>query len=234
MAGKTRSALVAPLKCQVVHFIMQHWPSIRSGPDNSLVEAMEAEQRVLDGALSLIQKHEGEFTPVQRRELIEAVYRQRDREVNKRDAERLYLARLRVRVATRREYREQMKQAKDRPDEKKRLQEERRVYVRRLWYQQHRAEEQAKSRVRNRLRRQYERKCCPFKMLGAAPIPDRGVVKLWVTRCLTCQRKEWGWLGDRGDKMGLHFRGIWFEDIDPETGIGTTLEGERILLTRVD
>ena len=232
--SKTRSALVAPLKCQVVHFIMQHWPSIRSGPDNSLVEAMEAEQRVVEGALSLIQKHAGEMNVTQRREVIETVYRQRDREVHKRDVERRYMGELRVRVASRRAYREQMKQLKDRPTEKKRLQEERRVYVRRLWYARNRAEEQAKSRMRNRQRSQYVRKCCPYKMLGAAPIPDRGVVKLWVTRCTQCHRLEWGWLGDRGDKMGLLFRGVWFEDIDPETGIGTTLEGERILLTRVD
>lgn len=140
-----------------------------------------------------------------------------------RNAERRIRENTTADMRSRRHYHWQMAQAKT-SEEKERLRHERKLYIVRKWYHDHRAREQAKGRRRNRIRRE-NKGCCPFQMLGVEPTPKQSV-KLWITHCKTCKRKEYGSNGcDDEGRVGTHFRGEWFDHIDPQTGTGTTFSG---------
>ena len=117
--------------------------------------------------------------------------------------------------------------------EKTRLRWERKNYVARRWYNEHKQEQRAKRRMSYRLKRNPGKTCCPVKMLGTDPAPAQAVT-LWLTKCRTCHRIKYCHLGcDQEQRQGVYFRGRWFIDINPEPGTGTTFSEEIISLTRV-
>ena len=107
------------------------------------------------------------------------------------------------------------------------MNQERKRYLQQQRKQEHKQKERAKRQVLP------GKSCCPVKLLGCQPGPEKGV-KMWLTKCRICKRIEYGQLGiDKNQREGFYFRGLWFKDIDPEKGAGTTFEDHIISLTQV-
>lgn len=191
-----------------------------------------AEHRVVKGALNLIRQREDVLSIASQQYLTTEVYKTRDAEMVRRDIQRGWLTKKEEAVKSRRTYRWQVALAST-EKEKARLRRERRQYIARRWYSNNKSTELAKCRVRNRLKRDPKKACCPYLMLGAEQRPIRGV-RMWITKCGVCERLEYGEFGfDKQLREGLHFRGLWFKDIDPDTGMGTTMDDNIISLTRI-
>lgn len=114
--------------------------------------------------------------------------------------------------------------------ELKRLKRERRRYTYRRWYEANRETELVNMRKR-KARREGDITCCASFALGGQKPPEKGFT-LWLTRCPTCGHVQYCTLGvDPKGRPGTHFRGLWFDHIDPSTGEGTTHAGNRISIT---
>ena len=108
--------------------------------------------------------------------------------------------------------------------EKQRLQQERKNYIARKQYRQ-------EMRVHNK-QRQEKQICCPRKRLGRLKAPTDGAERMCLYLCQLCgQRTFCLFGGDENGRVGVYFRGEWFQDIDPISGEGTTFQGKRLSLT---
>lgn len=94
-------------------------------------------------------------------------------------------------VRSRREFRWRMSLATIEA-QKQRLREERKRFIARRWYYNNQLRERLMSKQRMRQKR--NTKCCPTNNLGMQPRPETSV-QLWITRCNTCQRTEYRYLG---------------------------------------
>lgn len=215
---------------EVTNFIMANFPEARANPTVPVAQALVEEQQVLNRAFQLINAYGKEISVTTYSEVVKRLILSYETQVALRNTQRRVREYKSNEVRSRRRYHWQMTLAKTEA-EKNRLRLERKRYIARRWYYNNQSRERAKSRRRNRSRR--EKGCCPFTMLGIKPTPKRSV-KLWITQCKTCHRKEYGDIGcNEEGRVGTYFRGEWFDYIDPQTGTGTTFSGEVISLTRI-
>lgn len=216
---------------QVTHYLIVNFPEARGNPFIPIAKAVLVEQQVLHMAMQHIEIHRGQITSSMYGELMKRLLLSYETQVALRTTERRIRENNSADVRSRRTFRWQMAHATTEA-EKERLRLERKRFIARKWYYNNQAREQAKTRQRNRRIRDIKG-CCPFMMLGHQSAPKRSV-RLWITQCPTCKRKEYGDLGcNEKGRLGTYFRGEWFDHIDPETGTGTTFAGKLISLTSI-
>lgn len=231
-AVKAQKEKIEAIRGAAVAYLVASFPEGRSNPHISLTRAIDDEQQVLEGAYRIIQAHEKDLSQSAQYDLIKSLLLSHDTQVALRNTQRQMRENTTAVARSRRLFHWQMSLAKTEV-EKERLRHERKLYISRKWYRNNQARERARSKQRNRRNRDNGNRCCPYTMLGAEPCPKKSV-KLWITQCKTCKRQEYGDIGcnDEG-RVGIHFRGEWFDYIDPQTGKGTTFTGEIISLTRI-
>ena len=231
-AVKARREKVEAIRGAATAYLIASFPEGRANPNVSVTRAADAEQQVLEGAFRIINAHEKDLSIASQRELVNSLLMAHETQVALRKTQRQMRENTTAVARSRRLFHWQMSLAKTEL-EKERLRHERKLYISRKWYRNNQARERARSKLRNRRVRDKGDRCCPFTLLGAEPVPTASV-RMWITQCKTCKRKEYGEMGcNEEGRPGTHFRGEWFEHIDPHTGTGTTFAGEIISLTRI-
>ena len=222
---------VESIKQDACGYVTQKLPSVlgKSSSNSGVTEAITA---VVNSALKVVEV----TSPLLTAESIEyvraEVLKTRHIEMAKRQKEWEWNEK-REQAAQRREANRKKANKRKVDQETERLRLERGRIIVKKWYKKNRKKENAKSQMRNREKQNPHKKCCPYKMLDVQAGPERGD-KVWVTKCLTCNRKEYGQFGfDENKREGLSFCGVWFKDIDPVKGTGTTFDNKNIDLTRV-
>lgn len=229
-AREERKEKMEALQSTITSYFISHFPETRSNPTVPISQAESEEKQLLNTVIQMINHHRVDLSAAACGELSKHAVLCYETQVAMRNTERRVREYNTAHVRSRRQFRWRMAIATT-DAEKERLRQERKRFIARRWYYNNQAREQAKSKRRTRQKR--ERGCCPFSMLGIEPPPKKSVF-MWITHCKTCERKEYGHFGcDQQGRVGTHFRGEWFEHIDPQTGTGTTFAGEIISLTRI-
>lgn len=216
---------VESIKEEACLYITRKFPSVPArSPSSGFRHAIQA---VVDNALKVMEVQAPLLTRESQEYVYREIYKRRDIEIARRQTEWMWNAKREEARKIQRTKKWQLSVARAQYRERERLNQERNRDLQQQGQQEHKQKEQARRQVRDP-----QKTCCPNKLLGADPGTEQGV-KVWVTKCKICHRKEYGQFGfDQNKKReGLYFRGLWFSEIDPETGTGITFDKECIDLT---